>query len=63
MEALNVKLLQNHRNVHIQNDSQIKSCKLIKDGSNTTEVSLKNGNSYRCDLLVRYEFFIYSNAT
>lgn len=51
LEAL-YKQLTNLLNVQVKNESRLESCKLPKDGSGKSEVSLKSGEQFSCDLLV-----------
>lgn len=39
-------------NVQVRNDSRLQSCRLPKDGAPKSEVSLKSGEVFTCDLLV-----------
>lgn len=51
LEAL-YRQLQTLNNVEIKNESRLESCTLPKDGAQTSEVTLKSGENYSCDLLV-----------
>jgi hypothetical protein len=44
--------LPNLLNARIMNESRIENCSLSKDGANKSEVTLKSGERFTCDLLV-----------
>lgn len=46
------KQLDNLLNVQVKNESRLESCKLPKDGAKKSEVTLKSGEQFSCDLLV-----------
>jgi 2-polyprenyl-6-methoxyphenol hydroxylase-like FAD-dependent oxidoreductase len=46
------KQLNNLLNVQVKNQSRLESCKLRKDGAKKSEVTLKSGEQFSCDLLV-----------
>lgn len=52
------KQLESLLNVQVRNESRLESCKLLKDGAKKSEVTLKSGEQFSCDLLVSY-LFIY----
>ncbi|CAO1429231.1 unnamed protein product [Diamesa tonsa] len=51
LEAL-YRQLQTLNNIEIKNESRLESCILPKDGAQTSEVTLKSGENYSCDLLI-----------
>lgn len=51
LEAL-YRQLGDLRNIQVKNESRLDSCKLPKDGVKTSEVTLKSGEQFSCDLLV-----------
>lgn len=57
LEAL-YKQLTKLLNVQVKNESRLEACKLPKDGAAKSEVSLKSGEQFSCDLLVSKLFFI-----
>lgn len=46
-------------NVQVKNESRLESCKLPKHGANKSEVSLKSGEQFSCDLLVSFQTFLF----
>jgi hypothetical protein len=44
--------LKNLLNVQVKNLSRLEACKLPKDGVKKSEVTLKSGEEFSCDLLV-----------
>lgn len=46
--------LGNLPHVEVKNLSRLESCKLPKDGVDKSEVTLKTGEQFSCDLLVSY---------
>lgn len=52
--------LKNLLNVQVKNLSRLEACKLPKDGVKKSEVTLKSGEEFTCDLLVSKIIF-YSN--
>jgi 2-octaprenyl-3-methyl-6-methoxy-1,4-benzoquinol hydroxylase len=57
LEAL-YKQLSNLLNVQVKNLSRLEACKLPKDGVQKSEVTLKSGEQFSCDLLVSFSLFI-----
>jgi ubiquinone biosynthesis monooxygenase Coq6 len=46
------KQLKEMPNVEVRSGARMNSCRLIKDGASSSEVSLKSGENYTCDLLI-----------
>jgi ubiquinone biosynthesis monooxygenase Coq6 len=46
------KELENLLNIQIMNESRLENCRLPKDGADKSEVVLKSGEKFTCDLLV-----------
>ncbi|CRL07024.1 CLUMA_CG020006, isoform A [Clunio marinus] len=46
------KQLENLLNVQVRNESRLESCKLPKDDVKKSEVTLKSGEQFSCDLLI-----------
>jgi ubiquinone biosynthesis monooxygenase Coq6 len=57
LEAL-YRQLSNLLNVQVKNQSRLETCKLPKDGAQKSEVTLKSGEQFTCDLLVSFSLFI-----
>lgn len=57
LEAL-YNQLEKLKNVEVRNSSRLDSCKLQKDGAAKSEVTLKAGEQFSCDLLVSNLLFI-----
>lgn len=58
LEAL-YKQLGNLLNVQVKNESRLESCHLPKDGAKKSEVTLKSGEQFTCDLLVSSSFLFF----
>lgn len=55
-----VKKLENHKNVTVKTNARIKDCNLSSsENDNQNLISLLDGNTYTCDLLVSKLFFFF----
>lgn len=58
LEAL-YKQLGDLLNVQVKNESRLESCKFPKDGVKKSEVTLKSGEQFSCDLLVSKNLLLF----